>query len=135
MKQLIKIYAVVSALILFSIFTLAAFAPETFMSVFEKVVDLKSNGGKILSIYSQDLSSLETLLTLLVSGYIVNLLVNLLVLVIAYITEDKFNVRITLYVLAINLLFAAIGYYIVKLVLETGVKGIGATFRALSRSK
>lgn len=133
MKQLIKIYAVISALIIFSIFTFAAFHPNTFIVLFEKIIEIKSSGEKILTIYSHDLTTLETLLTLLISGYLINILLNLVVLVIAYITEDKFNVRITLYVLAINLLFAAIGYSIIKLALETGVKGIGKTFRVIAR--
>ncbi|QVK21195.1 hypothetical protein KHQ82_02375 [Mycoplasmatota bacterium] len=132
MKQIIKVYAIISALILFVILSYFAFWPETFASVLEKLAQIYQSGEKLTTIYTYDLTTLENVLTMLFSAYAINILVNIIVLALAYVTEDKFNVRITLYILAINLIFLAIAYSIIKLLAETGVKGIS---KLVSRRK
>jgi|GEM_PF-6499282 len=125
MKQVIKIYAVVSALILFGLFTLLAFYPEAYGTILENLTNAIRSGDKITSIYGMTYTTMESIVLYGISLYLLNIIVNLVMLALAYVTESKFNTRIMLYVLILNIIILALGYTIVKLTVEMGIKAIG----------
>ncbi len=133
MKPFIKIYAGLSAFILFALFALAAFSPEAYATVIENGLEVYKAKQQFTEIYTYDYNLMESIVLYSFSLYLANIVLNLIVLALAYVSEDRFNVRITLYVFVINIVVLYLSYTIVKLFLEGGVKGISKLVGARKR--
>jgi len=133
MKPFIKIYAGLSAFILFALFALAAFSPEAYATVIENGLEVYKAKQQFTEIYTYDYNLMKSIVLYSFSLYLANIVLKLIVLALAYVSEDRFNVRITLYVFVINIVVLYLSYTIVKLFLEGGIKGISKLVGARKR--
>lgn len=125
MKGFLKLYAIVSVSFIFLIFALVAFKDQAFLNFAEEVFNiLGDNTRNLTDIYNVDMPFYETLFSYLFGLYAVNIVVNIVIAVLAYLTEDKFDSRVALYSLIVNIVFFFVIFYTAKLFLEGGYKSI-----------
>jgi hypothetical protein len=121
MKRIYQLYAVISVGFISSFVILIAFLPEPFLNFAVAIQDQLALEASVFEVLNQ-LDGLALVYAYLSIGYIGNLLVNVVMTLLAYLSENKFYFRLTLYALAINLIYFVSVIYTVKLVLETATK-------------
>jgi hypothetical protein len=121
MKRIYQLYAVISVGFISSFVILIAFLPEPFLNFAVAIQDQLALEASVFEVLNQ-LDGLDLVYAYLSIGYIGNLLVNVVMTLLAYLSENKFYFRLTLYALAINLIYFVSVIYTVKLVLETATK-------------
>lgn len=130
MKSFLKLYAVISVSFIFGIFALVAIYPTEFLNFISEVMTLLQDKDQtIMAIYQMDLPIIEMLFSYLFGIYLVNIIANIVIAVLAYLTEDKFNSRIALYSLIVNVVFFSVIVYTAKLIVEGGFKSITRIFK------
>lgn len=83
--------------------------------------DQLSADAPLLDVLNQ-LEGFALLYAYLSLGYLANLAINLVMTLLAYLSENKFYFRLTLYALAINVVYFVAVIYTARLVLETAAK-------------
>jgi hypothetical protein len=121
MKGIYQLYAVISVGFISTFVILIAFLPEPFLNFAIAIQDQLALEASVFEVLNQ-LDGLALVYAYLSIGYIGNLLVNVVMTLLAYLSENKFYFRLTLYALAINLIYFVSVIYTVKLVLETATK-------------
>lgn len=121
MKQIYQLYAVVSVGFISAFVILIAFVPEPFLTFATAVQDQLANEAALFDVLNQ-LDGVALLYAYLSIGYIANLGLNILMTLLAYLSENKFYFRLTLYALAINLVYFVSVIYTLRLLLETTAK-------------
>jgi hypothetical protein len=121
MKRIYQLYAVISVGFISTFVILIAFLPEPFLNFAIAIQDQLALEASVFEVLNQ-LDGLALVYAYLSIGYIGNLLVNVVMTLLAYLSENKFYFRLTLYALAINLIYFVSVIYTVKLVLETATK-------------
>lgn len=127
MKSFYKLYALISVGFISAIIIMISIYPTEFMTFAEELFVIIQTKAPLLSIFDKGFGPLETTYAYLTGLYVVNIAANIVIWVLAYISENKFYNRLVLYALIINLVYFFIIYYTVKLLLESGVK----TFRKI----
>ncbi len=121
MKRMYQLYAVVSVGFISAFVILIAFVPEPFLTFATAVQDQLSADAPLLDVLNQ-LEGFALLYAYLSLGYLANLAINLVMTLLAYLSENKFYFRLTLYALAINVVYFVAVIYTARLVLETAAK-------------
>jgi hypothetical protein len=121
MKRIYQLYAVISVGFISAFVILIAFFPEPFLRFASAVQSQLELEASVFDVLNQ-LEGLALVYAYLSIGYIGNLLVNVVMTLLAYLSENKFYFRLTLYALAINLIYFVSVIYTVKLFLETATK-------------
>lgn len=121
MKRIYQLYAVVSVGFISAFVILIAFVPEPFLTFAAAVQDQLANEASLFEVFNQ-LEGVALLYAYLSIGYIANLGINILMTLLAYLSENKFYFRLTLYALAINVVYFVSVIYTARLVLETAAK-------------
>lgn len=122
MKSFYKLYATISIAFISGFILLIAIYPTEFLNFCQQVYDHINSGGKVTTIYSLPLPTIETIFSYLGSLYVVNIIANIVIWLLAYISENKFYNRLIMYTLIINLVYLFIIIYTVKLLLESGYR-------------
>lgn len=129
MKSFLKLYAIISVSFIFLIFALIAIYPDNFINFVSEVLNLLSSDTQNLTdIYSLDLPFIETMFSYLFGIYLLNIVANIVIAVLAYLTEDKFNSNVAKYALIVNVVFFFVIVYTAKLIVEGGYKSIRRLF-------
>jgi hypothetical protein len=121
MKRIYQLYAIISVGFISAFVILIAFQPEPFLSFATVVQEQLINEAPLLEVFNQ-LEGLALVYAYLSGLYVANLLVNTAMLLLAYLSENKFYFRLTLYALAINVVYFVATIYTVRLLLETITK-------------
>jgi hypothetical protein len=121
MKRIYQLYAVVSVGFISAFVILIAFVPEPFLTFALAVQDQLALEAPLFDILAE-LEGVSLLYAYLSIGYIANLGINIVMTLLAYLSENKFYFRLTLYALAINLVYFVAVIYTTRLVLETAAK-------------
>lgn len=121
MKRIYQLYAVVSVGFISAFVILIAFVPEPFLTFATAVQDQLSADAPLLDVLNQ-LEGFALLYAYLSLGYLANLAINIVMTLFAYLSENKFYFRLTLYALAINVVYFVAVIYTARLVLETAAK-------------
>jgi hypothetical protein len=121
MKRIYQLYAVISVGFISSFVILIAFLPEPFLQFASAVQEQLALEASVFDVLNQ-LDGVALVYAYLSIGYLANLLVNVVMTLLAYLSENKFYFRLTLYALAINLIYFVSAIYTVRLVLETATK-------------
>jgi hypothetical protein len=121
MKRMYQLYAVISVGFISAFVIMIAFLPEPFLRFASAVQEQLELEASVFAVLSK-LDGLALVYAYLSIGYLGNLGVNVLMTLLAYLSENKFYFRLTLYALAINLIYFVSVMYTVKLVLETATK-------------
>jgi hypothetical protein len=121
MKRMYQLYAVISVGFISAFVIMIAFLPEPFLRFASAVQEQLELEASVFTVLSK-LDGLALVYAYLSIGYLGNLGVNVLMTLLAYLSENKFYFRLTLYALAINLIYFVSVMYTVKLVLETATK-------------
>jgi len=118
MKRFYQLYAIISVGFISAFVILIAFQPEPFLSFATAVQDQLVNDAPLLDVLNQ-LEGLALVYAYLSGLYLLNLLLNTAMLLLAYLSENKFYFRLTLYALAINVIYFVATLYTVRLLVET----------------
>lgn len=121
MKRIYQLYALVSVGFISAFVILIAFVPEPFLTFATAVQNQLSADAPLLDVLNQ-LEGFALLYAYLSLGYLANLAINLVMTLLAYLSENKFYFRLTLYALAINVVYFVAVIYTARLVLETAAK-------------
>jgi hypothetical protein len=121
MKRIYQLYAFISVGFISSFVILIAFLPEPFLQFASAVQEQLALEASVFDVLNQ-LDGVALVYAYLSIGYLANLLVNVVMTLLAYLSENKFYFRLTLYALAINLIYFVSAIYTVRLVLETATK-------------
>lgn len=121
MKRVYQLYAVLSVGFISAFVVLIAFVPEPFLSFAVAVQDQLASEAPLFDVLAQ-LDGVALLYAYLSIGYIANLGINIVMTLLAYLSENKFYFRLTLYALAINLVYFVAVIYTARLLLETAAK-------------
>ena len=121
MKRIYQLYAVISVGFISAFVVLIAFVPEPFLTFATAVQDQLAIDAPLLDVLGQ-LEGFALFYAYLSIGYVANLGINILMTLLAYLSENKFYFRLTLYALAINLIYFVAVIYTVRLLLETATK-------------
>ena len=121
MKRIYQLYSVVSVGFISAFVILIAFVPEPFLTFATAVQDQLSADAPLLDVLNQ-LEGFSLLYAYLSLGYLANLAINIVMTLFAYLSENKFYFRLTLYALAINVVYFVAVIYTARLVLETAAK-------------
>jgi len=130
MKRLYQLYAVISVGFISAFVILIAWQPGPFLSFATAVQEQLVNEAPLLDILNQ-LDGLALVYAYLSGLYVANLVVNTAMLLLAYLSENKFYFRLTLYALAINVVYFVATIYTVRLLVET----IGKPLKLFKKAK
>ncbi len=134
MKPFLKLYAIISVSFIFLIFALIAIYPDNFLNFVSEVLNLISSETQNLTdLYTLDLPFIETMFSYLFGLYGLNIIANIVIAVLAYLTEDKFNSNVAKYALIVNIVFFFVIFYTAKLITEGGYKSIRRLFGSRRR--
>ncbi len=129
MKGFFKLYSVISVTFVFFIFTLVAIFPSHFLNFIDEVQKLVFSDTQTISdIFSIGLPFIQTMFAYLFTAYALNIIANIVIAVLAYISENKFNAAVTRYALIVNVIFFFVIVYFAKLIVEGGYKTIRRIF-------
>ncbi len=129
MKGFFRLYSVISVTFVFFIFALIAVFPSHFLNFMDEVQKLIFSDTQTISdIFDIGLPFIQTLFAYLFTAYLLNIVANIVIAVLAYISENKFNAAVTRYALIVNVVFFFVIVYTAKLILEGGYKTIRKIF-------
>jgi hypothetical protein len=121
MKRIYQLYAMLSVGFISAFVILIAFIPEPFLDFASAVQTQLTTEAPLLDVFAQ-LEGVALLYAYLSAGYLANLVVNLGMTLLSYLSENKFYFRVTVYALAINLVYFVAAVYTARLLLETAAK-------------
>lgn len=125
MKRVYQLYAVLSVGFISAFVILIAFVPEPFLTFATAVQEQFALEAPLFDVLDQ-LEGVALVYAYLSLGYLGNLAINVVMTLLAYLSENKFYFRLTLYALAINLVYFVAVIYTVRLLLETAAKPLKA---------
>lgn len=125
MKRVYQLYAVLSVGFISAFVILIAFVPEPFLTFATAVQEQFASEAPLFDVLDQ-LEGVALVYAYLSLGYLGNLAINVVMTLLAYLSENKFYFRLTLYALAINLVYFVAVIYTVRLLLETAAKPLKA---------
>lgn len=125
MKRVYQLYAVLSVGFISAFVILIAFVPEPFLTFATAVQEQFATEAPLFDVLDQ-LEGVALVYAYLSLGYLGNLAINVVMTLLAYLSENKFYFRLTLYALAINLVYFVAVIYTVRLLLETAAKPLKA---------
>lgn len=129
MKGFFKLYSVISVTFVFVIFALIAVFPSHFLNFVDEAQALVFSDTQTISdIYDIGLPFIQTMFAYLFTAYTLNIIANIVIAVLAYISENKFNAAVTRYALIVNVVFLFVIIYTAKLILEGGYRTIRKIF-------
>lgn len=121
MKRIYQLYAVLSVGFISAFVILIAFVPEPFLTFAAAVQEQLAIEAPLFDVLAQ-LEGVALLYAYLSLGYLANLGINIVMTLLAYLSENKFYFRLTLYALAINVVYFVAVVYTARLLLETAAK-------------
>lgn len=121
MKIIYQLYALISVGFISAFVILIAVVPEPFITFATAVQDQLSANLPLLDVYAS-LEGMALVYAYLSGLYLVNLGINLVMTLLAYLSENKFYFRLTLYAFAINVIYFVATVYTVRLLLEAVTK-------------
>ena len=121
MKPIYKLYGVVSVAFISAFVILIAFIPEPFLDFFTEAQQVGVDGRPLVEIY-QNLEGMSLIYAYLATAYVANLVINLVMMLLAYLSENKFYFHLMLYAFAINVIYFVAVVYTARLLLETATK-------------
>lgn len=121
MKLIYQLYALVSVGFISAFVIFIAVNPEPFLVFATAVQEQLSSSAPVLDVYSS-LDGLALVYAYLSGLYLLNLGINLVMTLLAYLSENKFYFRLTLYAFAINVVYFVATIYTARLLIETIAK-------------
>jgi len=121
MKLVYKLYGVVSVAFISAFVILIAYIPAPFLDFFAEAQQVIVDGLPLLEIL-ENLEGMALVYAYLAGLYLANLGLNLLMLLLSYLSENKFYFHLMLYAFAINLIYFVAVLYTARLLLETAAK-------------
>ena len=121
MKAVYKFYGVISVAFISAFVILIAFIPAPFLDFFAEAQQVITEGLSLAEIY-QNLDGMALVYAYLATLYVVNLGVNLLMLLLSYLSENKFYFHLMAYAFAINVIYFVAVLYTARLLLEAAAK-------------
>jgi hypothetical protein len=118
MKLIYQLYALISVGFISAFVILIAVEPEPFLTFAAAVQEQLSTNLPILDVYSL-LEGMALVYAYLSGLYLINLGINLVMTLLAYLSENKFYFRLTLYAFLINVIYFVATVYTVRLLIET----------------
>jgi hypothetical protein len=130
MKRVYQLYALVSVGFISLFVILIAFVPEPFLAFATALQQQLAADLPVLQTLNE-LEGVALVYGYLSVGYVANLAINAAMALLAYLSENKFYFRLTLYALAINVIYFVAVVYTARLLVET----VGKPLRWLKKSK
>jgi hypothetical protein len=131
MKPIYKLYGVVSVAFISAFVILIAFIPEPFLDFFAEAQQVIVKGFPLVEIF-QNLEGMALIYAYLATAYVANLAINLVMMLLAYLSENKFYFHLMLYAFAINVIYFVAVVYTARLLLETAAKPLSLFTRKAS---
>lgn len=128
MKPLYKLYGVVSVAFISAFVILIAFIPEPFLDFFAEAQQVIVKGFPLEEIF-QNLEGMALIYAYLATAYLANLVINIVMMLLAYLSENKFYFHLMLYAFAINVIYFVAVIYTARLLLETAAKPLSLLSR------
>jgi hypothetical protein len=121
MKLVYKLYGVISVAFISAFVILIAYLPAPFLDFFAEAQQVIVKGFPLIEII-ENLEGMALVYAYLAALYVANLGFNLLMLLLAYLSENKFYFHLMAYAFAINVIYFVAAVYTARLLLETAAK-------------